>query len=69
MDIQAGDQVLVKRGAVYRVVAVGNKQSVTCEVLAVHGDEVEIRTMAPCPRGLSRPSSDSGLIAALAASV
>ena len=47
MDIRVGDQVLVNVapfiGSLRR-----NRQSVACEVLAVHGDEVEIRTLAPC---------------------
>jgi hypothetical protein len=47
MDIYTGDHVLVNVapfiGSLRR-----NKQSVACEVLAVHGDEVEIRTLAPC---------------------
>jgi hypothetical protein len=46
MDIHTGDQVLVNVapfiGSLRR-----NKQSVACEVLAVEGDEVEIRTLAP----------------------
>jgi hypothetical protein len=46
MDIHTGDQVLVNVapfiGSLRR-----NKQSVACEVLAIHGDEVEIRTLAP----------------------
>jgi hypothetical protein len=47
MDILKGDHVLVNVapfiGSLRR-----NRQSVTCEVLAVHGDEVEVRTLAPC---------------------
>ncbi len=47
MDIHKGDRVLVNVapfiGSLRR-----NKQSVTCEVLAVHGDEVEICTLPPC---------------------
>ncbi|MGO9110338.1 MAG: hypothetical protein ACLP9L_14035 [Thermoguttaceae bacterium] len=47
MDIHKGDHVLVNLapfiGSLRR-----NKQSVTCEVLVVHGDEVEIRTLPPC---------------------
>ncbi len=47
MDIHEGDHVLVNVapfiGSLRR-----NKQSVTCEVLAVRGDEVEIRTLPPC---------------------
>ena len=46
MDIQEGDHVLVNVapfiGSLRR-----NKQSVACEVLAVDGDEVEIRTLPP----------------------
>ena len=46
MDIHTGDQVLVNVapfiGSLRR-----NKQSVACEVLAIQGDEVEIRTLAP----------------------
>jgi hypothetical protein len=47
MDLHVGDQVLVNVapfiGSPRR-----NKQSVVCEVLAMHGDEIEIRTLAPC---------------------
>ena len=47
MDIDKGDHVLVNVapfiGSLRR-----NKQSVSCEVLAVDGDEVEIRTLPPC---------------------
>ena len=47
MDIHTGDHVLVNVapfiGSLRR-----NKQSVACEVLALHGDEVEIRTLPPC---------------------
>jgi hypothetical protein len=47
MNVRKGDQVLVNVapfiGSVRR-----NKQSVTCEVLAVRGDEVEVRTLPPC---------------------
>jgi len=47
MDIREGDHVLVNVapfiGSLRR-----NKQSVTCEVLAIYGDEVEIRTLPPC---------------------
>ena len=47
MDIREGDHVLVNVapfiGSLRR-----NKQSVICEVLAVDGDEVEIRTLPPC---------------------
>jgi len=47
MDIHKGDHVLVNVapfiGSLRR-----NKQSVTCEVLSVHRDEVEIRTLPPC---------------------
>ncbi len=47
MEIHRGDHVLVNVapfiGSLRR-----NKQSVICEVLAVHGDEVEIRTLPPC---------------------
>ena len=46
MDIHEGDHVLVNVapfiGSLRR-----NKQSVTCEVLAVQGDEVEIGTLPP----------------------
>jgi hypothetical protein len=53
MDIHTEDQVLVTGDQVLVNVApfIGslrrNKQSVACEVLAIHGDEVEIRTLAP----------------------
>ena len=47
MDIYRGDHVLVNVapfiGSLRR-----NKQSVICEVLAIDGDEVEIRTLPPC---------------------
>ena len=47
MDIHEGDHVLVNVapfiGSLRR-----NKQSVTCEVLAFDGDEVEVRTLPPC---------------------
>jgi hypothetical protein len=47
MDVHEGDHVLVNVapfiGSLRR-----NKQSVTCEVLAVDGDEVEVRTLPPC---------------------
>lgn len=47
MDLRAGDMVLVNVapfiGSLRR-----NKQSVTCEVLEVRGDDIEIRTLAPC---------------------
>ena len=47
MDLRVGDQVLVNVapfiGSLRR-----NKQSVACEVLEVRGDEIEIRTLAPC---------------------
>ncbi len=46
MDIREGDHVLVNVapfiGSLRR-----NKQAVTCEVLAVCGDEVEVRTLPP----------------------
>ncbi len=46
MDIQVGDHVLVNVapfiGSLRR-----NSQSVACEVLAVHGADIEIRTLAP----------------------
>ncbi len=47
MDLRRGDQVLVNVapfiGSLRR-----NKQSVACEVVDVRGDEIEIRTLAPC---------------------
>jgi len=47
MDVHKGDHVLVNLapfiGSLRR-----NKQSVVCEVLAVDGDEVEVRTLPPC---------------------
>jgi len=47
MDIREGDHLLVNVapfiGSLRR-----NSQTVICEVLAVHGDEVEIRTLPPC---------------------
>ena len=47
MDIREGDHLLVNVapfiGSLRR-----NGQSVICEVLAVHGDDVEIRTLPPC---------------------
>ncbi len=47
MDVHKGDQVLVNVapfiGSLRR-----NEQSVACEVLAVHGNEIEVRTLAPC---------------------
>jgi len=46
MEVHKGDQVMVNVapfiGSLRR-----NKQSVACEVLAVRGDEVEIRTLPP----------------------
>jgi hypothetical protein len=47
MDLRVGDTVLVNVapfiGSLRR-----NKQSVACEVVEVRGDEIEIRTLAPC---------------------
>ncbi len=47
MDIHRGDHVLVNVapfiGSLRRT-----KQSVTCEILAVHRDEIEVRTLPPC---------------------
>jgi hypothetical protein len=47
MGIQKGDHVLINVapfiGSLRR-----NKQSVTCEVLDVQGDEIDVRTLPPC---------------------
>ena len=47
MDVRKGDHVQVNVapfiGSLRR-----NKQSVTCEVLGVDGDEIEICTLPPC---------------------
>ena len=47
MDIHKGDHVLVNVapfiGSLRR-----STESVTCEVLAILGDEVEVRTLPPC---------------------
>ena len=47
MDIHKGDHVLVNVAAFIGSLR-RNKQSVTCEVLSLHGDLVEIRTLPPC---------------------
>jgi len=47
MDVRKGDHVQVNVapfiGSLRR-----NKQSVACQVLAVHGDEIEVCTLPPC---------------------
>ena len=47
MDIREGDHVLVNVATVLGSLR-RNKQSVICEVLAIDGDEVEIRALPPC---------------------
>jgi hypothetical protein len=47
LDIRKGDHALVNVapfiGSLRR-----NRQSVACEILAVRGDDIEVRTLPPC---------------------